>query len=107
MNKIFDPVLYEKFNKQTFYTWIVLDEPFSFKPFADSVNYLIDYINKTGPYDGLLGFSVGSLLVRVLLKINEVKSPFPQLNHTPGFGIMASGPLPLNDHVNDLFLNFC
>uniref|UniRef100_A0A7S3J0R5 Serine hydrolase domain-containing protein n=1 Tax=Euplotes harpa TaxID=151035 RepID=A0A7S3J0R5_9SPIT len=96
-NDIFDYSLYKMFKNTTFYSWAINDDKTG-KPkgFLDSLLYVIDYINKTGPYDGVLGFSQGSFLVRMLLKLDEFKTEFPKLNYPPEFGIIVSGPLRLS-----------
>jgi len=97
---IFDFSLYKMFKDKTFFSWAVNDD-FSGKPkgFLSSLEYVIDYMNKTGPYDGVLGFSQGTFLVRTLLKLNEFKTEFPLLKHIPDFGIIVSGPLRLSVNI--------
>ena len=97
---IFDYSLYKMFKDKKFYSWAINDET-SGKPrgFIESVHYAINYINETGPYDGVLGFSQGTFLVRTLLKLNEFKTPFPQLLYPLSFGIIVSGPLRLSINI--------
>jgi len=52
---------------------------------------MVDYANKNGPYDGVLGFSQGTVLARILLKLDEFKTPLPQLDQRIKFGILVSG----------------
>ena len=98
---IFDLQLYSMFKGQPFYFWVINDEinnkPKGFKP---SVEYVIDYMNEHGPYDGILGFSQGTFLVRTLLKLDEFESELPKLNHVPDFGVIVSGPLRLSFSYN-------
>ena len=94
---IFDFQLYKLFKNQSFYSWAI-NEDKTGKPkgFLESVEYVINFMNRTGPYDGLLGFSQGTFLVRTLLKLKEFKTKFPKLDHIPEFGIIISGPLRLS-----------
>mmetsp|Transcript_11705 Transcript_11705/g.10334 ORF Transcript_11705/g.10334 Transcript_11705/m.10334 type:complete len:264 (+) Transcript_11705:31-822(+) len=94
---IFDFQLYKLFKNQSFYSWALNDDKTN-KPkgFLESLGYVIDFMNRTGPYDGILGFSQGTFLVRTLLKLREFKTEFPHLEHIPEFGIIISGPLRLS-----------
>lgn len=100
---IFDYQLYKLFHNQKFYSWAINDET-SNKPqgVRGSLDYVIDFMNKTGPYDGVLGFSQGTFMVRALLKLNEFKTEFPKLKHHPKFGIIVSGPLRLSMKVSQV-----
>lgn len=94
---IFDFQLYKLFKNQSFNSWAINDDQTG-KPkgFLESLHYVIDFMNRTGPYDGVLGFSQGTFLVRTLLKLREFKTDFPELEHIPEFGIIISGPLRLS-----------
>lgn len=99
---IFDFQLYKLFHKQSFYSWAI-NEDKTGKPkgFRESLEYVVDYMNKNGPYDGILGFSQGTFLVRTLLKIREFKTEFPVLEHIPEFGVIVSGPLRLSIKLSE------
>ena len=106
---VFDYSLYKMFKDKKFYSWAINDETTG-KPklFIDSLKYVVDYMNETGPYDGVLGFSQGTFLVRTLLKLNEFKTQFTKLIHPLSFGIIVSGPLRLslnlfNDYPQDRY----
>jgi predicted secreted protein len=97
---VFDFSLYKMFKDHAFYSWAIVNDR-NGKPqgLLNSLKYVIDYMNKTGPYDGLLGFSQGTFLVRTLLKLKEFKTQFPELKHIPEFGIIVSGPLRLSVNI--------
>lgn len=108
---IFDLQLYSMFKGKSFYSWAINDD-ISGKPkgFRPSLEYVIDYMNRNGPYDGILGFSQGTFLVRTLLKLDEFKTELPKLDYPPNFGIIVSGPLRLsvsytifNDYPQDKY----
>jgi len=49
--------------------WSEIDFPYD--TIAESVQYIIDYINANGPFDGLLGFSQGAVVcLAMLMKIS-------------------------------------
>eukprot|EP00345_Euplotes_harpa_P001629 CAMPEP_0168323214 /NCGR_PEP_ID=MMETSP0213-20121227/3353_1 /TAXON_ID=151035 /ORGANISM="Euplotes harpa, Strain FSP1.4" /LENGTH=176 /DNA_ID=CAMNT_0008325253 /DNA_START=185 /DNA_END=715 /DNA_ORIENTATION=+ len=59
---------------------------------TESIQYVVDFMNEHGPYDGVLGFSQGTIMARIILKLDEFKSKMPELVHgVPKFGIMFSG----------------
>ena len=88
---VFDPVVKEKF-KGPFYGWYAID--FENKrriKVIEGIEYLINYINDNGPFDGLLGFSQGSILARIILKREEFGSLLPKLTvDSPKFAILFS-----------------
>jgi hypothetical protein len=45
------------FNGGPFYSWTYKDEKGNNIGWFKSIEYLVNYMNETGPYDGLLGFS--------------------------------------------------
>ena len=58
-----------------------------------SIVFLVDYINKTGPYDGLLGFSQGTFAIRMLFIALQYFSKKLKLTVTcPSFCILFSAP---------------
>lgn len=106
---IFDYSLYKMFKDKAFYSWVITDQKTN-KPssFIDSMEYVIDYMDSTGPYDGLLGFSQGTYLVRTILKVDEFQTKFPRPKHIPDFGIIVAGPLELKylgnkEHPHDKY----
>lgn len=56
------------------------------------MNHAIEYINKNGPYDGVLGFSQGTLICRLLLKNKELLDYATPLKYPLKFGVLFSGP---------------
>ena len=52
----------------------------------------LQLIDENGPFDGILAFSQGTIMARIILKLNEFKSKVPKLIHeVPKFGIKFSG----------------
>lgn len=100
---IYDLAVYKTFKDKLFYSWAYIDpRTNTLKGFKHSFNYVVDYMNENGPYDGVLGFSQGSFFVRTLLKLDEFNSDLPRLKHTPKFGIILSGPVKLSV-IPDIF----
>mmetsp|Transcript_5990 Transcript_5990/g.5152 ORF Transcript_5990/g.5152 Transcript_5990/m.5152 type:complete len:172 (+) Transcript_5990:67-582(+) len=70
--EVFDMTIAEMF-KPPFYSWYF-------------------YNSESQECDGILGFSQGTIMARILLKLNEFKSELPQVEvDLPKFGIMFSG----------------
>ena len=40
--------------------------------FEESLEYVVKHVNLNGPYDGVLGFSQGAMLGKILMKLNEI-----------------------------------
>lgn len=88
----YDAGIAEKF-EGPFYCWGNFDiEGEKLHGCLDSMNYVIDYINKNGPYDGVLGFSQGTLICRLLLKNKELRKYAKALEYPLKFGVLISGP---------------
>ncbi len=53
---------------------------------------MVNYVNTYGPFDGILGFSQGTMMARIILKMNEFKSDLPKITlEPPKFGVIFSG----------------
>jgi len=92
VEKVYDTHVAEKFNGP-FYWWGQFDDEKGITTGAiESANYVIDYINKSGPYDGVFGFSQGTLICRMLLKNKELRKYWKELLYPLKFGILVSGP---------------
>ncbi|CAI2379666.1 unnamed protein product [Moneuplotes crassus] len=89
---VFDQAIARMF-KAPFYSWYFYDpSTCECRGIEESVEYVVDYINNHGPFDGVLGFSQGTMMARILLKMNEFKSTFPKLEvDPPKFGVIFSG----------------
>jgi hypothetical protein len=71
--------------------WPVIN--YEYDTIKESIEYIVDYINQNGPFDGLLGFSQGAIVcVTMLLKIPT----WPLIPNCIKFGIIVSCP-PIND----------
>jgi predicted esterase len=71
--------------------WPVIN--YNYDTIKESTEYIIDYINQNGPFDGLLGFSQGAIVcVAMLLKIPT----WPLLSNCIKFVILVGCP-PIND----------
>jgi len=86
--EVFDPKLHEKFGED-FYTWIIHDtETNESKGFNESFISIKEHLDTHGPYDGILGFSLGGYFTRILLKSNEIGFPVPK--NMPKFAVIFS-----------------
>ncbi|CAI2376720.1 unnamed protein product [Moneuplotes crassus] len=86
----YDPQIAKKF-EGPFYGWGNLDmEREQMTGTLEATNYVIDYINNTGPYDGVLGFSQGCLVARLLLKNKELRQYCKKLDYPLNFGILVA-----------------
>lgn len=56
-----------------------------------TLNYVINFMDQHGPFQGVLGFSQGSLIARLILKIHHWKGVFRQPLYQPDFGVIVSG----------------
>jgi len=68
---------------------------YNYDTIKESIEYIIDYINQNGPFDGLLGFSQGAIVcVTMLLKIPN----WPLIPSCIKFVILVGCP-PINDQT--------
>ena len=71
----------------------------------ESLCFLVDIYNSTGPYDGIMGFSQGAAMTTILLQrlLNE------HVNSPPKFAILIGGIPPISQYapVVSLFLKIC
>ena len=111
---VFDSTVQKMF-KGPFFSWYFINEETKeCTKIQESIKYAIEYVNKNGPYDGILGFSQGTVIARILLKRDEFKSPMEELKHRFKFGIIISGILnpemkyiePYTKDVFKLFLEY-
>ena len=79
--------------KPPFYSWYFYDSKTQdWAGIEESLEYIIDYMNTYGPFDGVLGFSQGTIMARIIWKLNEFKSDLPVLKvDLPKFGVNFSG----------------
>ena len=89
---MFDFTIHKKF-KDPFFSWYFFkDQTHECEGISESIKYVVDYINEHGPYDGVLGFSQGVTIARIVLKLKEFKSKLPEItNGIPKFGMFFSG----------------
>lgn len=99
----YDSKITEKFDGP-FYSWgdLNMDEH-RMDGAIDAMNLVIDYINQNGPYDGVFGFSQGTLICRLLLKNKELSKYATKLNYPLKFGILVAGPSYY--HLNPFIAN--
>ena len=77
---------------------------FEYDTIKESVEYIIDYINQNGPFDGLLGFSQGAVVcVTMLLKIPT----WPLLPSCIKFVILVGCPPLADPKIKSFTANFC
>lgn len=92
VEKVYDDRIAKNFSGP-FYAWGNFDnENERMHGAIESTNYVIDFINKNGPYDGILAFSQGSLIARMLMKNKELRSYCKQLDYPINFGILVAAP---------------
>ncbi len=72
--------------------------------FEETIDYLLDYMNTHGPFDGFLTFSQGSIALRFLYRFLYVVDPdryAKRLQHPfPHFHISLAGPVFSYMHVD-------
>ncbi|CAI2376030.1 unnamed protein product [Moneuplotes crassus] len=91
--EVYDPRVKAKF-EGPFYYWIGSGKGGlgDNETFLESYNFLYEFMEQNGPFDGIYGFSQGGLFVRALVKGKELG--FPHITHTPSFMILASPRMP-------------
>ena len=95
--EVFDPQLKEKFKEDKFYTWALYDkETGKYKGFIESTKYVVNHINTNGPFDGILGFSQGGFIGRLIIKSKEKRFEEYRPNVIPSFLILFSSGLMRN-----------
>ena len=68
IDSIYDPFIYERY-EGPFYGWGNYNhKAATLTGWVEACKTVIDYINLNGPYDGVVGFSLGTLIWRMLLK---------------------------------------
>ena len=73
-------------------SWIVLNKSYETTGFEESIQYVIDHINSNGPFDGVLGFSLGAnTLMGILNRSKYERKVERDLLYNPLFAIMLSG----------------
>ncbi|CAI2377782.1 unnamed protein product [Moneuplotes crassus] len=89
---VFDKKIAEMF-KPPFFGWYFYNPKTNeCKGIEESIQYIVQYINTHGPFDGVLGFSQGTIMARIILKLSEFESEVPKIEvGAPKFGIVFSG----------------
>ena len=96
IDDVFDEGVKKKF-EGPFYGWGILDYKNKIVHNAiETMNTLIDYINQNGPYDGILWFSMGGLMARMLMKNSDLLDYAKVLNYPIKFSIFFSVPSYFN-----------
>jgi predicted esterase len=68
---------------------------YNYDTIKESIEYIIDYINQNGPFNGLLGFSQGAIVCAIMI----LKIPhWPLLPNCIKFIILVGCP-PINDQT--------
>ena len=62
------------------YSWLPFDQP-AYLELPSSLNRFVDFVNETGPYDGMLGFSQGGRILHLF--ITELEEGKIKLNFAP------------------------
>lgn len=90
--EVFDMTIAEMF-KPPFYSWYFYDSNTQeWRGIEESLLHIVNYINNYGPFDGVLGFSQGTMMARIILKMAEFKSTLPKIEvDPPKFGVIFSG----------------
>ena len=77
--EIVDPEISSKFSGP-YFAWYTFDpESKQVKNYIESLEYVIDFINKNGPFDGILAYSQGINISRVLIKLEKLGSEYPKI----------------------------
>ena len=72
-------------------TWIISDfDQLESYYVPETIRYAIEFVNKTGPYDGFLGFSQGGFITQMMLNTHLLDDEYPQLLFKPRFRIWFS-----------------
>ena len=78
--EVYDEKIYEKFNGGPFYSWIYFNEAKNkWEGAPESFQQTVDHLNENGPYDGVIGFSQGGYILRLIIKAEELGLPQPEL----------------------------
>ena len=89
--EVYDPKVKEMF-KGPFFTWARYDPKTKKRSgFFESYEAINKQLDDYGPYDGVIGFSQGGYMARVLLKSEEFGLPPPK--NKLKFGVLISSPL--------------
>ncbi|KAL2612159.1 hypothetical protein R1flu_023851 [Riccia fluitans] len=62
----------DKYTKNA-YSWMIFDSDRSRSKIDQSLAYVLDFMRKTGPYDGVLGFSLGGVMAGLLTGVQAKK----------------------------------
>ena len=101
VEKVWDQALKDRF-KGPFYGWYIYDEKTKErKGFMKGIAYIINYINEHGPFDGLLGFSQGSIICRIILKKAFFTAKIPEIQDPePNFAVFFSSVVPIVNNTS-------
>ena len=95
VKSVYDPVLFQRY-EAPFYAWANFDvNSKKLINWIESLNWVIDYINENGPFDGVIGFSQGTLIWRLLMKNKDLLKYSPELISPIKFAILIA---PLSYH---------
>jgi hypothetical protein len=64
----------------------------------ESVNYVINYMNEAGPFDGIVGFSFGATLALTIMNRSKLGIETVELVSEPSFIVVFSGTNRLEQH---------
>lgn len=74
VKQVYDQKIKDMFS-EPFYAWYFFNEDRGeCRGISDALQYILDYINSHGPFDGVFGFSQGTLMARLVLKLGNVDS---------------------------------
>ena len=101
--KIVDPEISSKFSGP-YFAWYTFDpESKQVKNYIESLEYVIDFINKNGPFDGILAYSQGINISRVLIKLEKLGSEYPKIPfEKPKFAVFFGSSLLKADYTDNV-----
>ncbi|EKC99276.1 hypothetical protein A1Q2_06476 [Trichosporon asahii var. asahii CBS 8904] len=85
--------------------WLSPGDRSVYKHFDETVSYVYDFMQKNGPFDGIMGFSQGACMAAVLGALPGLHPNFPEGLPKPKFIIAVGGfkPEPKNPDFSNYF----
>ena len=74
VENVYEQAIRDKFEPPFFGWYFYNNENHELKGIQESFKYLQEYVNENGPFDGVFGFSQGTIMARLLLKFAEYPS---------------------------------
>lgn len=94
-----DPMIGQIYSNVPYYQWYYrYDEADSvrFEGIEESINYVINQIEETGPYDGILGFSQGAAITTMVIAVILKRQQNDASNIiSPKFAVLIGGIQPM------------